>query len=1103
MKKSQDAVSSVMRQLWMCTFGSMIVALVVYALTLAHYVFPGDSAHLFTQWMGLDALAAPRHPVWGGVIRLIAGSVEAGAVAGMMNVFSLACGVLSAGLVCLLVGFFVEQTIQQEDTVKLVKGASCGAGLMASFLFVFSTAVWQSSTHLDYRIFDVFLALSVFALFVPAICFPRSLPWCVVLIGAGVALGLVESENFLALFPVYLLLVVVASVKTGRKFYLPMGLFLTVFVVGYLVLMGRLTGVCQALPEAAANGLDTAGGVWQKIWSGYAREMRQWVARPGWLSLLVLSVLPFTACGFAAVRGLNNERTWSQFLFHAAMSVCVVLATATPLAPESILRPYGISPVATSTLVAVVFGYLTAYWYLLARTPLAVKDGAASVETSAVLSRRAAPYVAGVFLSLIGLSALVNAFSCTKDRGSFADVCAGEIIDRLGDRSWIVTDGLLDDHLRAVAAARGRELNFVCLHRDMDEAYLKELAALVREKGLAADKVNLPVAIQLGVLPFLQDWFAGDRDVEKKVAIFGVPDLWYMAERVPVSECLFFGGVKNAKEIDGAKAKADFLAFWKKIAPVLHADPRKGSRAIRDADDPVQVLRLQLRRHVGFLANNLAVTLQDLKMDQEAFELYELVLNEIDRDNICALFNEFEMARAGVKAAVARKAEIERQLKAVVDDPNRRYLLWSLSRYYGYIRSPEIFARMGFAWARSGQTGNAIAQVQRAINFVPADRQAGLLNMMAAIYASGNQAQKSREVYQKVLASDANNRDALMGLTRLSLQKGSLSEAKSYLQRAVKAASNKETAGFDWALLHLMNNDLTAARLSLQKVTDLQPKSLQAWSLLAGVLLQQVDQAANEAAKKKILSELDDVILPKMESLADSPRDYFVQMTRALVWMRKGPSFRKQARDALVVASSARPDVTVVGDMILNLDIALDDGESAERHARRILRQDRNNKLANYVMGSLRLKDGDYMMAETFLRMSVSAENPIAAAQNDLAEVLRRLQRFDEAETFARAAVKTAPDLYVAWETLGSALLDQKKNLEEAEACVQKAIKLSKEKSQIDDLRMLITLARVQIAKGDLGRARGTIRTLRTRQNELSRYDQGELEKLQKAALKK
>ena len=58
-------------------------------------------------------------------------------------------------------------------------------------------------------------------------------------------------------------------------------------------------------------------------------------------------------------------------------------------------------------------------------------------------------------------------------------------------------------------------------------------------------------------------------------------------------------------------------------------------------------------------------------------------------------------------------------------------------------------------------------------------------------------------------------------------------------------------------------------------------------------------------------------------------------MTRALVWMRKGKAHQKQARDALVVASRSRPDIISVGDMILNLDIALDDGESAERHARR------------------------------------------------------------------------------------------------------------------------------------------------------------------------
>ena len=184
-------------------------------------------------------------------------------------------------------------------------------------------------------------------------------------------------------------------------------------------------------------------------------------------------------------------------------------------------------------------------------------------------------------------------------------------------------------------------------------------------------------------------------------------------------------------------------------------------------------------------------------------------------------------------------------------------------------------------------------------------------------------------------------------------------------------------------------------------------------------------------------------------------------------------------------------------------DISMDDGKSAEGHARQVLRQDRDNKLANYVMGSLRLRAGEYLEAEAFLRRSAAAERPLAAAQNDLAEVLHRLKRYEEAETFARAAVKTDPNLYVAWETLGSTLLDQNKNLDEAELCVNKAISLSKATNKdADDVRMYLTLARVQIAKGDdrsRSQAKATLRKIRDRKSELSAYDLGEFEKLQKA----
>ena len=1091
------AVSLGMR-LWLCALGSSLVALVVYGLTLAGYVFPGESAHLFTQWMGMDALAAPVHPIWGAVVKFVGGMSSLSSVAVRLNTLSLLCGALSAGFVCVLVGFFILNTAQHEDSQPHASAAASLGGLTAAFAFVFSTAVWQSSTHLDFNVFGVFLALAVFMLFIPMARFPRLTPLFAMLVGVGVGVGLVESPVFVPLAPVYLMAVVVTSVRNDRKFYLPAILFLVAGLVGFTVVARLVASSYLALPAAAAGGFEDAGDVLVKLLRDHLHEMRQWVDRPGWLYVVILAVLPFVACGFAAPRGLNSERTWSQYLFHAAMTICAILATATSLSPESVMRPFGISPVATSTLAAVTCGYLAAYWFVLFRAALPTADQEAQ-PVVLTLGKRVAPFALFSFLALLALAALVNAFSCSRDRGAFADICAGEIVDRLGGRSWLVTDGLLDDHLRVVAASRGKQLDLVCLQRDTDDAYLKELSALVKARKLEAGRANLAISIQLGVLPFLQDWFMGDARIHEKAAIFGVPDFWYMAERQPVPECLFFGGVKDCKaDVDGAKALADFRAFWEKIEPVLHAEKKKGSRAILEAKDPLDALRLQLRRHVGFLANNLGVMLQDMGMDKEAWAVYELVLKTIDCDNICTLFNEFEMARAGVKEAVAHKTEIERQLKAIVDDPQRRYLLWSLSRYYGYIRSPEIFARMGWGWVMSGQTGNAIAQVQRATNLVPADRQAGLLNMMAAFYASGNQADKSREVYNKVLAQDAGNHDALVGLARLALKKGAVDEARKHLQDATKAAKGAESAGFDWALLHLMNNDFSAARLALQKLTDLQPKSLQAWSLLAGTLLQQFDQAKDEPARKKILEELETVIIPKMEAIAASPRDYFVQMTRALVLMRKGKDARKAARDALVVASAARPDVNVVGDMILNLDIELNQPEDAEKHARQILRKDRGNALANYVMGSLRLKEGDYMTAETFLRLSVQTEKPVAAAQNDLAECLRRLQRPAEAEQFARAAIKNRPDLYVAWETLGSVLLDQKKELDEAEKCVAEAIRLAKS-SKVEDVRMQLTLARVQIAKGDLGRARGTIRQIRSHQKELTKYDLGELDKLQRS----
>ena len=1088
--------------LWLGALGASLFALVLYGLTLARYLYPGESALLFTQWKGLDVLSLPLHPVWGWVLKTL-GCESAVA----LNTVGLVCGVLSAGFLCYLVGFFVYQSIGQEDSVKYARPASLLAGVGAAVVFVLSSTAWATSTHLDVRQFDVFLALAVFMLYVPLARFPRLTYALSPVLGLAVAVGIADGAVFVALVPVFLLALVATVVKNGFKFYGPTVLFLVALAVGYLVLANNVADAFLQLPGASDGEFKESGDVLWACIDAYKREIHQWIFRSGGLVVTLLAVLPFVACTFASSRGLNNDRTWSQYLFHATMTVCCVLATATPLSPGHLLLPFGTAPVATTALVAASCGYLLAYWFLLARVPLPVKEDEPNAAPLPVhkIGRQAAPFVGCGLALLLLLAGVVNAFSRDGENGAFADACANELLDRMGTRTWLITDGLLDAHLRVAAAARGQELNIICikaLKESAYKAYCRQLADLIERKGVTAgEKKSGDLAFilrELGMVDFLKTWFSSDPDITKEVAVFRMSDFWFWAKCRPVPECLFFGGVADVKFVDGLKAKAEFEAFWKKMEPVLVADRRQGSRAIRNVADPTDRCRLELRRHLGFIANNLGVLLQDLGLDAAAFEMYELVLGTIDSDNICALFNEYEMARAGKKEAQTRKREIELQLKSVVDDPSRRYQLRPLSSYYGYVRSPEFFVRSGLNWARSGETGYALEQIRYAIDLTSSDAPSKeLLNMMASYYAQGRQTAKSREKYQEVLAKDASNHEALIGLWRLSLQEGAIEEAKSYLERAVKAPVRDEAVRLDMALLHMMNNKLEDARLSLQKITDLQPHSIQAWALLAGVVLQQADNAKDEKQRKKILTEVDNIILPKMEALSDSPRDFFVQMTRALTLMRKGkdPETMKQTRTALELAWLSRPVVSV-GGMVLDLDYRLLDRKSAERHALQILRMDSGHSFANWVMGSIRMEEGKTVEAEKFLRASAGAAHPLSAAQNDLAELLRRRGDLAEAETVARAATRTDPKLYVAWETLCSTLLDQDKDLDEAERCILKAIELSEGK----DLRMQLTLARVQLAKKDFVKARGTLRALGKRRDELAERDRAAYDELQKKA---
>lgn len=1037
------------------------VAAVLYFASMAGYAFPGESARLMAVWSGLDAAPFEAHPLMAFFFRLLGG-----------NLLAPVSGVVAVVCLYALVSRFIRDRVGGECDERFAAPAGRVAGLVAAAVFMLAPAVRESASHLEPRLFSVAWLLASATLLFPLASAPRKIGWLIPgLIGVALGLGGVDSPVYLLVLPLFLLAVLRIRSAQGCRPWAAITATLAFAAVAYVVFALRATGDFQRFFEAASESL---GSCWRV---------------KGWLFLAAFALLPFLAALFSSRRSFANEGGWAEWVFHLTLSLVSVLAIATPLAPSAVMARLGLSPVLSCAYVAATAGYLAAYWWLISREAARRVD--ADEEGHSASGRPVACVTLSALAIVWTIALLLGLFSFERDRGAFADAAAERMIEDLGERPWLVTDGTLDHHLMLAAARKGRPVKLVCLARDLDEDYLAALADIVRESKVGGAKnEELQLSLTLGVLPFVQDWFAADPAVTSQVAVVGAPDLWYAAGHKAVPEFLFFGG-DGAREPDWSE--------WVEFDRLLVAPKGWGSyRRGKPSDDPIERLRLNLRRHMGLVANDRGVWLQDAGREAEAFDMYERVLNEIDRDNVCALLNEFEMARSGFAAAVSRKNDIERRLKLIVDDADRRYRLVLLSNYYGYIRNPDVFVRLGFAWAGFGRPGAALSQVRRAVDLLPSDHRAGLLNVMAALYAGSSDRKRGRETYELVLRKEPSNHAALIGLMRLELEAGNAKGAIEFLERAVAVAGEGAEAQSERAMLAILKGDLDGAEATIRKLTDTDDANPQAWSLLSAVLLQRYDTETDAQKKVALLRKLEMEILPAMEKKF-AANDYNLQMTRGLVLMRKGADHRKEARDALASAARLRPDIAVAQDLVLGLDISMDDPDHAEREARAQLRRNRKAPLANYVMGSLALRNGDFVAAERYLRRAVEAPRPSAMALNDLAEVLRRRQWLDEAEKFARRATETEPKLYVAWETLGSVLMDAGKGLDEAERCVEKACELSKQ-GGVEDVRMLISLARVQLAKGESARGRGTLRKVQPRVAELTPYEQKEYEDLRKSA---
>ena len=1152
-----------------CSAAVAALAAIVYWCTLPDCAFPGEPARLAVEALGLDPAAAdvPQHMIWGWVASA-AGAFPDPVAA--LNVLSAICGVASAWLLCGTMTFYVRECCDDEAASAFSSSTARVAGVGAALVFIFSLPAWESATHAGFRMFDVMAMLAVFRLAVTLARHPRFQIALSACMGAATALGMLESPSFFPLSLVYMLALAASVHKSdcargedARPRLLPsLFAFLAVLPVVFFGGLLIVSAVYSGTPSAADRELVDIGKIAVRIAGKMRAEARMWLPSVNWVWILLFGIFPVAASVISSIAAFGRDRhKASQCAFHVALTACLIVAVAPsdfPVRPSVILRPTGHSPAMLYTGLAAVAGYLLAYWYLLLRGPAPEKrdeDGMPAASGSA--QRVLAMAAGGLLVVVLPVSAGMDSLSMSSSRGAFADKSAGEVLDALGGRRWLVTrGGWLDDHLRLVAAKRGATLRILSLNRTNSKMYLKKLAEAAEAEGMPGRVVN---AASIGVGGFLSTWLENDPDARGKLAVFDTPDIWYQSdakERLrPVPDAIFFSGEPDGavSRETAAGAKERFFALWERMEPFLEKPVEA------EAESLDGLFKQDMRRHIGFIGNSTGAYLQDAGLDREAFDTYALVNGKIDENNISALFNLFEMSQPDYKysasgpgdanPAARHRAEYKRKVdefaKRALEDHNFRFGLPVLASTYGRIRSPRGALMLTSYWMQTGKTRAAIAELVKALPMFAKAGQAELYSYMAMIYGGMEANPESERQYRAALEKDPGNKNALRGLVMLSLQKGDREAAIDYFEKIKdKDATGESKPTIEAAFVCLAKRDIYGAREMFQKLGVENPDDPKVQGMLCYVMVMQAeiarrqsDEAGRRAAAAKDKKEKEElqraaakfaqeaeaelggaekIVLPRLKAMAagnDPEARFAYHVSRAHVGLARGPKFKKAARDDFYKALRARPYVSSVADMVLRLDLELADAKSARQHAKQILDGNNHHAFANYTMGSLFLHDGDYAAAAMYLKGAESdaakdagqasaARRDVLSAQikNDLAEVYRRTGSLEEAEKKAREAIEAAPDMYVAHLTLAGVMLDAGKDPEVARKTVEKSLELFKESNPDAevDLRLRMLLVRAQAECGDSMRARGGLREIKkARIDVLSAYEREELEKLE------
>lgn len=817
-----------------------------------------------------------------------------------------------------------------------------------------------------------------------------------------------ESAVFLLLIPLFVGSFLNKFIQTDRR----------AAQIGVTVVAGGAAAVFSVwacdVKTGALSGSVSMGTLMtlaHDLASHHLAELRSFFPRSGWLLAVVQVGLPAAVLLFGK-QLVFKERQGNTLLALALTTVAVVPALLNlPFAPFTLFQPTGHLPVFSGAVAALATASVVAACLVAAGSDERSGDEDVSnpVEESGARWLHVVKSCAGGFLLILALLVAVTPFrsyhAVDTRQGDYADHVARQMLKTMEGRTCLVTNGMLDNHLRIQACMLKRPLTLITLRAQPAPHEAGELENFISSSPLfnGLNRQRLLNALSLGAARFVTEWFGSDTNAARHAVVFATPDLWTACGYRAVPEGILFGGLRPEDKAEPARLVQQSQAFSEQAKPLLARQyPENG---------PVAALRALLRLKAGFTANELGVFLQESGAYGDAYAAYERAM-AIDPLNVSAAINLCELnSKQGLHPELGDV--LKKRMRGALEAAGVRSssdIMWVLQNH-GTIHQKELYVKQTALWSSLGARKVAIAKIRKAQALAESAGLSALLEN-AAIFLQAGDSAKAESCYLAVLQQDPFNRSALVGMCTLTIARQQVQEAEAWHKKALEAGLDPQALRFQTVSIALLKSDTERAVKLLEAATREVPSDMRYWTLLADSMLKRGDTQLVEHQ-----------LLPDMQKALKITDHYLIHAIRGMALRSKGPDQYREARVALLKALSLNASLSDVWSTLFELDLAIGNAAFTESDARKMLAIEPDHALANYLMGRIMMSRNLLRESEDFLRRSTE-KKATAAACNDLAENLRLQKRYQEAEASVKRALEIEPGLAPALDTWACILCD-------------------------------------------------------------------------------